>query len=70
MTVPTSNKHGSVATKLVIVDFPTPALPKNTLPVNFPSHEFVTIPLLSGKISDARIRSPIDTELIRILSSR
>ena len=45
-------------TKLDIVDFPTPAFPKNTFPVNWPVQLLVIIPSAPGWTSDKRFRSP------------
>lgn len=49
---PASNSPGILDTKLAMVDFPTPAFPKNILAVSKPSHDPSMIPLLSSSISE------------------
>ena len=48
ITVPTSKSPGTVADKLAMVDFPTPAFPNITFAVSLPMHELVMTPLLSS----------------------
>ena len=47
LTVPTSNNPGTLEIQLATVLLPTPAFPKKTFAVSFPTHEFVIIPFLN-----------------------
>ena len=68
LVFPTLKMPGNVVIQPVIVDLPTPALPKKIFAVSFPTQEFVITFFAGCFIFDINPRRPNDKDLILIKS--